>query len=89
MLGSPSVNSDSNLPSLSTDEENLPRITILIAAHNAASHLENRLNNLALSHYPKRKLSIVIASDGSTDPTVEIGKRLERNVPGFQFIEYP
>lgn len=47
-------------------------VSILIAARNEAANLPAKLANLALLHYPKDRLQVIIASDGSTDSTPEI-----------------
>lgn len=50
----------------------LPRISILIPAHNEAAQLTQRLANLEALDYPKELLEVWVASDGSTDGTAEI-----------------
>ncbi len=49
-----------------------PRVLVIVAARNEARHLEARLQNLLALDYPKQRLSLVVASDGSTDDTVAI-----------------
>jgi biofilm PGA synthesis N-glycosyltransferase PgaC len=49
-----------------------PTVSILIAAHNEEARLPAKLANLGLLRYPPEQLQIIIASDGSTDRTVEI-----------------
>lgn len=46
-----------------------PTVSIIIAAHNEERHLPDKLSNLYALDYPKERLQIVIASDGSTDRT--------------------
>lgn len=46
-----------------------PTVTIIVAAHNEESRIERRLRNLLALDYPKEKLEILVASDGSTDDT--------------------
>ncbi len=53
-------------------EANLPEVTVLIAAYNAEQHIRQRINNLLACDYPAGRLRIVVASDGSTDATVDI-----------------
>ena len=57
-----------------------PPVSILIAAHNEEFRLPAKLANLRLLEYPPGQLQIIIASDGSTDRTVDI---LHENVPGI------
>jgi len=48
-----------------------PRISIVVVAHNEAERITARLENLLALDYPPDRLEIVIASDGSTDATVQ------------------
>lgn len=50
----------------------LPRLSVLVAAYNEEKTIENRLQNIIDSDYPKDLLEIVVASDGSSDRTVEL-----------------
>jgi len=52
--------------------EDLPSVSIIIAAFNEESCIEDRVNNLLSIDYPQEKLSIHIGSDGSSDKTAEI-----------------
>jgi cellulose synthase/poly-beta-1,6-N-acetylglucosamine synthase-like glycosyltransferase len=63
--GDPPPLSDSQLPSLS----------LLIAAHNEEASIEARIRNALAMDYPKEKLEIIVASDGSTDATSSIARR--------------
>ncbi len=51
---------------------NVCDVSIVIAARNEAANLVVKLENLRRLDYPKDRLQIVIASDGSTDRTAEI-----------------
>lgn len=53
-----------------SDDGRLPTVTVLIAAHNAGQHIGERLENVLACDYPASKLSVLVASDGSTDSTV-------------------
>jgi biofilm PGA synthesis N-glycosyltransferase PgaC len=52
-----------------------PTVSVVVACHNEASNIEARIKNLAESDYPKDRLEIIVASDGSTDDTVEAARR--------------
>jgi cellulose synthase/poly-beta-1,6-N-acetylglucosamine synthase-like glycosyltransferase len=54
-----------------------PTVTLLIVAYNEASRLVPKLENCLALAYPKDRLEIVLASDGSTDSTAEIAQRYE------------
>jgi cellulose synthase/poly-beta-1,6-N-acetylglucosamine synthase-like glycosyltransferase len=56
----------------SLDKQDLPCVSIVMAAHNEEFYLPMKLENLGLLDYPSEKLEIVVVSDGSTDRTVEI-----------------
>ena len=49
-----------------------PTVSIIIAARNEEANLPVKLENLRRLDYPKDRLQIVIASDGSTDRTANI-----------------
>src|ERR1700722_16290350 len=49
-----------------------PAVSIIIAARNEAANLPSKMENLRMLDYPKERLEIVVASDGSTDRTAEI-----------------
>ena len=52
-----------------------PSVSIIMAARNEEANLPAKLENLRLLDYPQDRLQIVIASDGSTDQTVDILRR--------------
>jgi cellulose synthase/poly-beta-1,6-N-acetylglucosamine synthase-like glycosyltransferase len=51
-----------------------PHVTFLIAAYNEEKNIRQKLENTLDLDYPKEKLEIIVASDGSTDSTDEIVK---------------
>ncbi|MEQ1757826.1 MAG: glycosyltransferase family 2 protein [Vicinamibacterales bacterium] len=50
-------------------DDRLPSISVLIVAHNEDSIIRERVENLLTLDYPKDKLELVVASDGSLDRT--------------------
>lgn len=60
----------SNNTLLADDE--LPHVTVIIAAYNEEKVIKDRVENLLLQDYPLSKLTILIGSDGSTDDTNKI-----------------
>lgn len=50
-------------------KEELPEITLLIAAYNEESIVEEKMANCLNLDYPKEKLTVVWVTDGSTDAT--------------------
>jgi biofilm PGA synthesis N-glycosyltransferase PgaC len=57
--------------------DSLPRVSIVIAAHNEASRLSRRVDNCLSLDYPSDRLEVVVVSDGSTDGTDTILARYE------------
>jgi cellulose synthase/poly-beta-1,6-N-acetylglucosamine synthase-like glycosyltransferase len=68
------------------DDARLPAVSLLIAAYNEEADIEARVLNLLRLDYPKDKLELVIASDGSTDRTNEIVRRYEP--AGVRLVAY-
>ena len=54
-----------------------PSASVIVAAYNEADAIGERIENLLSLDYPQDRLQIVVASDGSTDGTVEIAKTFE------------
>ncbi len=50
----------------------LPTVTIVVTAYNEERSIRAKLDNLTGQNYPQELLSIVVASDGSSDSTEEI-----------------
>lgn len=51
-----------------------PTVDLIICAHNEAASIGAKIENALALDYPPNRLSICIASDGSTDETVEIAR---------------
>jgi cellulose synthase/poly-beta-1,6-N-acetylglucosamine synthase-like glycosyltransferase len=68
------------------DEEKLPSVSLLICAHDEHEVIHRRIENALETDYPKDRLEIVIASDGSTDNTCEIVRGFSD--PRVRLIEY-
>ncbi len=58
-----------------------PSITVIIPAYNEESTIAEAITSLASSDYPKSKLQIIVANDGSTDNTATIAKECIKNLP--------
>ena len=57
-------------------ESFLPTVTLVVAAHNEADCIEEKIRNSLLLDYPADRFEVLIGSDGSTDGTDEIVRRL-------------
>jgi glycosyltransferase involved in cell wall biosynthesis len=51
-----------------------PSVSIVVAAHNEEADLPDKLVNLLASEYPADRVEIIVASDGSSDRTVELAR---------------
>jgi glycosyltransferase involved in cell wall biosynthesis len=65
----------------------LPRVSVVIAAHNEAENIRQRIENIFALDYPSERLSVLIASDGSDDGTNEIVAEYEN--ANLRLIELP
>ena len=66
--------------------DDLPSLTLLIAAYNEEDVIEERIQNALEMDYPADRLEIVVASDGSTDDTPEIVRRYAG--AGVRLLDY-
>jgi len=64
-----------------------PQVDLLIAAHDEIDSIEARLENALALDYPADRLTIWVASDGSTDGTVEAARRFESR--GVRVLDLP
>ena len=53
-------------------EDAEPTVSLIIAAHNEEACIARKIENSLALDYPRDRLEIIVASDGSTDRTVEI-----------------
>ncbi|HVC11881.1 MAG TPA: glycosyltransferase, partial [Burkholderiales bacterium] len=58
-----------------------PLLTVLITAHNEAGRIEHRIANVLASAYPRDRLEVLVASDGSDDGTDDLVSRLAATHP--------
>lgn len=70
----------------SSNEPMEPHVTLLVIAHNEAPILEEKVNNCLTLDYGADRSELLIASDGSTDATVEIARRFESQ--GVRVLEF-
>jgi cellulose synthase/poly-beta-1,6-N-acetylglucosamine synthase-like glycosyltransferase len=65
--------------------EELPRVSLIVAAHDEADVIEAKVRNALALDYPRDRLQVIVASDGSTDATVatarEAGADLVLDLP--------
>jgi cellulose synthase/poly-beta-1,6-N-acetylglucosamine synthase-like glycosyltransferase len=67
----------------------LPRVSLVVAAHNEESVIERRLENLLALDYPPELLEIVVASDASTDGTDALVEAVAAREPRVRLLRAP
>ena len=72
---------------LAHDEGYSPRVTLLVVAYNEARVIEEKLLNSLALDYPRERLRILVASDGSRDGTDQIVARYRER--GIELISFP
>jgi len=66
---------------IESDPNFIPKVTLLISAHNEEKVIAAKIENSLELNYPKDKLKIVVVSDGSTDETDSIaGSYADRGI---------
>ena len=71
-----------------SEEEELPMLSILMAAHNEEAIIEEKIESILNSDYPASKIEILIGSDCSTDRTNSIIEQFAENNSQFHFFEF-
>jgi cellulose synthase/poly-beta-1,6-N-acetylglucosamine synthase-like glycosyltransferase len=71
----------------SPPEPQFPRLTLIIPAHNEEQWMAHKLENTLQLDYPRELLQIVVASDGSTDRTVETARQFAGH--GIEVVDFP
>ena len=69
------------------DSKTKPSVSLLIAASNEELVMEDRIANIRKLDYPN--LEILIGSDGSTDRTVNIARKMEENTENLRVFDFP
>ena len=69
------------------DSDYWPSLTVLIVAYNEERWIQRKIENTLALDYPPDRMQILVASDGSTDATVEIAKQFASQ--GVEVIHYP
>jgi cellulose synthase/poly-beta-1,6-N-acetylglucosamine synthase-like glycosyltransferase len=56
-------------------EEELPAVSLIVAAHDEADVIERRVADALALEYPRDRLQVIVAADGSRDETAELARR--------------
>lgn len=59
----------------SLPDEDLPGVTVLVAAYNEEQCIAEKIKNTLNLDYPREKLSVYVVTDGSSDSTPELVKK--------------
>lgn len=65
----------------------VPSVSVVIVAQDEEARVEARLQNLLALDYPRDRLEVVLASDGSRDRTVELARAYEGE--GVRVLAFP
>jgi cellulose synthase/poly-beta-1,6-N-acetylglucosamine synthase-like glycosyltransferase len=68
-------------------EDRLPMVSLIVAAYNEEKVIEEKVRNALALDYPREKLEIWVASDGSTDRTNEVLARFEGEGIRVNYVE--
>jgi cellulose synthase/poly-beta-1,6-N-acetylglucosamine synthase-like glycosyltransferase len=69
-----------------------PSVSLLVAAYNEARVIERKIRNALELDYPAERLEIVVASDGSSDGTAEVARRVAIELEAgerVRVLDYP
>lgn len=64
-----------------------PKLTVVIPAHNEELGIERTLRSVLAAEYPRNRLQVIVADDGSTDSTSEIIQEFIRKYRGSARVE--
>jgi cellulose synthase/poly-beta-1,6-N-acetylglucosamine synthase-like glycosyltransferase len=67
-------------------EDVLPRVSLVVAAHDEEAVIERRIENLLELDYPSEALEIVVASDASRDGTDELVETVAAREPRVRLL---
>ena len=76
-------------PPAGAPREITPSVTLIVAAHDESDTIEQTLAGLLALDYPADALSIVVASDASSDGTDEIVERIAADHPQVRLLRCP
>lgn len=69
-------------------DDDLPFISIIIAAHNEERVIVEKIRSIYYTLYPFNKFEVIVGSDASTDGTNRICKVYTENYQGFKFFPF-
>lgn len=69
-----------------TKTEDLPRISVVVCAHNEEKNLPDGIRLLAAQDYPEERIEFILVNDRSTDRTGELIARAAQNDRRFRYL---
>ena len=79
---------NSSIKARSFSLEELPKISVLIAAHNEEKVIGEKIGSVLTGDYPLDKLEILVGSDASTDQTNAILQQIKETNPSLHLFPY-
>ena len=76
-------------PRLVRKEDLTPDVTVVVAAHDEQDVIGRRVENLLELDYPTERLTVVVASDGSTDGTDAAVAEIAERDPRVRLVSKP
>lgn len=70
----------------SIDDEELPNVSLVLAAYNEEAVIEDRLRNALSMDYPAEKYEVIVGSDGSADRTADLVRQFTDR--GVRLLDY-
>ena len=71
-----------------SSSDNLPIVSVIMAAHNEEQVLEQKIASIMQTHYPADRFEVIVGSDCSTDRTNEILQLAANTYPNLSFIDF-
>ncbi len=76
-------------PSLPRLRAGTPLVSLIIAAYDEEAVIADKIANALALDYPRERLELIVASDGSTDSTAERARRAGADVPAARLTVAP
>jgi cellulose synthase/poly-beta-1,6-N-acetylglucosamine synthase-like glycosyltransferase len=68
-----------------SENGDMPDISVIMSVYNEEKVLENKINSIYSTSFPKGKMEVIIGSDGSSDQTEEILRKMKKKLTNFSF----
>ena len=68
-----------------SENDDMPDISVIMSVYNEEKVLENKINSIFNTSFPKEKMEVLIGSDGSNDRTEEILGKMNKKLTNFFF----